>query len=311
VLACADDVPVLENFAFGDTPTESGLRGLVDEMLAAGQSFDVSQYELSSRHDLRPLVLRTALTYLELLGVLRQGTPYYAGYQFQARERLEAVTGRFQGERAQFLRKVLARCKKGRTWYSLDAAEVARALGEPRSRVVRALEYLGEQGWIELKASEVRQRYTRLRSEEDPAALTAELMRRFAAREAQETLRLQQILALLTHDGCQVHQLVRHFGEERPGLCGHCSWCQTRKAQGLPGSPPRAPLPAGLDVSKLEDLRGKHPKALAEPRQIARFLCGLSSPAISAAKLGRNELFGALEERRFADVLEWCSNPGR
>jgi ATP-dependent DNA helicase RecQ len=176
--------------------------------------------------------------------------------------------------------------------------------------VVRALEYLGEQGWIELKASEVRQRYTRLRSTEDPAALTAELMRRFAAREAQETLRLQQVLALLTHDGCQVHQLVRHFGEERPGLCGHCSWCQTRKAQGLPGSPLRAPLPAGLDVSKLEDLRGKHPKALAEPRQIARFLCGLSSPAISAAKLGRNELFGALEERRFADVLEWCSNPG-
>jgi len=114
VLACADDVPVLENFAFGDTPTESGLRGLVDEVLAAGQSFDVSQYELSSRHDLRPLVLRTALTYLELLGVLRQGTPYYAGYQFRAREPLEAVTGRFQGERAQFLEKVLARCKPGR-----------------------------------------------------------------------------------------------------------------------------------------------------------------------------------------------------
>jgi hypothetical protein len=77
---------------------------------------------------------------------------------------------------------------------------------------------------------------------------------------------------------------------------------------GLPEARPGEPDAVGSTF--LEDLRGKHPKALAEPRQIARLLCGLSSPAISAAKLGRNELFGALEERRFADVLEWCSNPG-
>ncbi|MGC4120639.1 MAG: RecQ family ATP-dependent DNA helicase [Myxococcales bacterium] len=306
VLASADDVPVLENFAYGDTPTEAALRGLVDEVLGAGQSFDVSQYELSSRFDLRPLVLRTALTYLELLGVVRQGTPYYAGYQFKELEPLATIVGRFPGERGQFLQKVFAKCKVGRIWYSLDAGQVASALGEQRQRVVRALEYVAEQGWIELKASEVRQRYTRLRESEDAQALTAELMKRFVTREAQEMLRLQQVLALVTHEGCQVHELVRHFGEERPGMCGHCSWCQTRQARSLPSSRTPAPLPAGLDVRKLQELRAKHPKALGEPRQVARFLCALSSPALSAAKLGKHELFGAFEERRFADVLAWC-----
>src|SRR6266568_1788759 len=83
LLACADDIPVLENFAYGDTPTEAALRGLVGELLSLGPEFDVSLYDLSSRHDLRPLVLRTLLTYLELNGVLRQGTPFYAGYEIR------------------------------------------------------------------------------------------------------------------------------------------------------------------------------------------------------------------------------------
>src|SRR5262245_10884204 len=36
LLACAADVPTLENFAYGDTPTESALRGIVADLLARG-----------------------------------------------------------------------------------------------------------------------------------------------------------------------------------------------------------------------------------------------------------------------------------
>jgi ATP-dependent DNA helicase RecQ len=45
---------------------------------------------------------------------------------------------------------------------------------------------------------------------------------------------------------------------------------------------------------------------LGEARQRARFLCGLSSPAVGRARLGRHALFGALEDRRFTEVLAWC-----
>ena len=48
-----------------------------------GAVFSVSEYELSARFDIRPLVLKTVLTYLELEGLLRQGTPYYAGYRIR------------------------------------------------------------------------------------------------------------------------------------------------------------------------------------------------------------------------------------
>jgi ATP-dependent DNA helicase RecQ len=44
------------------------------------------------------------------------------------------------------------------------------------------------------------------------------------------------------------------------------------------------------------------------PRPCARFLCGLTSPATSRAKLTRDPLFGVLAERRFADVLAWLQS---
>src|SRR5712692_4298930 len=42
LFACGADVPMLENFAYGDTPTRAAVTGLVDELLAAEPAFDVS-----------------------------------------------------------------------------------------------------------------------------------------------------------------------------------------------------------------------------------------------------------------------------
>jgi ATP-dependent DNA helicase RecQ len=307
MLACPDDVPTLENFAYGDTPTEEAVRALVHELLAGDMEFDVSIYELSDRHDMRQLVLKTALTYLELLGVLRQGTPFYAGYEMRPLQALPAIVAAFAGEPAKLVTQLFAYAQHGRTWYSLNPDHAAQALGQERQRIVRALEVLEERGLVELRAAEVRQRYTRLRPHEDAAALVAELTTRFNRSEAQEIARIQQVLALVTHDGCQANMLVGYFGETRAEPCGHCSYCTAQQAQRLP--PPRQwpPLPAGIDLAALRQVRGAHPRALRAPRQLARFLCGLASPALTRAKLTRHALFGIMEHRRFGEVLAWCA----
>jgi ATP-dependent DNA helicase RecQ len=306
MLACADDVPALENFAYGDTPTEPALRGLLAELLQGERDFDVSLYRLSNRHDIRQLVLRTALTYLELLGVLRQGTPYYAGYRVRPAEPVETIAARFRGERAEFIRRVFAAAKAGREWYTVDPEAVAAALGEDRQRIVRALDYLAEQGWAELQASDARQRYTRLVDEPDVEALAAELAGRFARREDAEVARLAQVLELVTHGGCQTNRLLAYFGESREEPCGHCGFCEDGRAARLPPLAAPPVIDRVVEVDALDQLVAAHPEALAEPRQQARLLCGLSSPALGRARLGRNPLFGALDGRRFAEVLAWC-----
>src|SRR5213076_3522794 len=163
LFACRDDVPTLENFAFGDTPTPEAIAGVLDDVFAhsPGEQFAVSEYELSARHDVRPLVLKTLLTYLELDGFLEQGTPFYAGYSVKPTSgEWDEVFAGFNADRADFLRRVLASGKDGRIWTAINPEAVP---GEARERVVSALGYLEQQGLAEVKVANVRQRFTLLK----------------------------------------------------------------------------------------------------------------------------------------------------
>ncbi len=308
LLACADDVPALESFAFGDTPTSEGLSGLVQEMLSGHGEITVSQHALAERHDLRPLVLRTALTYLELASALRQLTPMYAGYKLRFATSEADALAAFTGEPRQFLASVFAASKMGRTWLTIDPEAVANAIAADRARVIRALTVCEERGLVELVASDLRHRYARLRPLEDAGTLTHDLEARFAKREAAELERLAQVLALVEKTECHTNALVAHFGEQREQPCGTCVPCRAGTARPLPRSKPPLPLPGALDVATVAATRSRHPQALGQPRQLARWLSGITSPALSRAKLTRHPLFGQLAERSFRDVLTWCES---
>ncbi len=307
MFACEDDAPVLENFAYGDTPTAEALRGVVDALLAAPET-EVSLHSLGTRLDLRPLVLRTAVTYLELASAIRQLTPRYAGYEARLLRPLTEIVAALKGEPGRFLERLFAPplTKKGRIWYALDPVRAAEALDQPRERVVRALEYIEQKGWAEIRPSDLRHRFVRAADPGDAARLADELTARFTKREQAEMARLRQVLELVTAPECQSVALARHFGEHLAEPCGHCTFCRERGAQVLPPSSELAPLPAGIDTGRLAALLSAHPDALGHPRQRARFLCGLTSPATTQAKLSRHPLFGSLEHRRFREVLAWC-----
>ncbi|MDX6561395.1 MAG: ATP-dependent helicase RecQ [Gaiellales bacterium] len=309
LLACPDDVPVLENFAYGDTPSRDAVEALLGELLSGkeGDELVVAEYELSTRVDVRPLVLKTLLTYLELEGLLRQGTPFYAGYRMRpvGDSGYDELLGRFDPARRAFLQRVIAAGKQGRVWTTLAPGELATALGEDRARIVSALGYLEDEGLVELQPAEARQRYALLALPADRAELAGELLARFERRERSEIERIQSVLELVTTDECQVRALVAYFGEQRTEPCGHCSHCLA----GTVALPPATVLPAPgsvVDPARLAGLRDEHPGALGQPRQLARFLCGLSSPATTRERLSRHELYGALAAHGFAGVLELC-----
>ncbi len=298
LFACSDDIAVLENFVYGDTPTRAALASLVAEILSSPESFELNLTALSAAHDLRILVLRTALTYLELADVIEEGTPVYKKVEIKLAKTLSQVIAEFPGERGAFLSSIFAQAKKGRDWYSLDAGAVAQTLGEDRARIGKAIDYLAEKGLAEVRRSDVRHRY-RKRAATDAAGLVAQLEEKFQKREAAEIARVQQMLALVGLDRCQANALAAHFGETRSEQCGHCSFC----AQG----PSALPLPSGAKVPRLpvgfSGLRQAHAGALGDPRQAARFLCGLTSPATSRAKIHGHALFGSLAAVPFLDVL--------
>ncbi|MEN8108955.1 MAG: ATP-dependent DNA helicase RecQ [Pseudomonadota bacterium] len=300
MLVCPDDLNVLENFIYGDTPDEAALHSLIGDLFSLGKEFDVSLYTLSAEHDIRPLVLRTLLTYLELAGYLQSGTPFYANYQFRPLLNSREILSRFEGERRDFLTALFRQSVKARTWFSLDPAQAATTLNTTRERIVRALDWLGEQQLLEVKVAGIRHRYQCLQQPASTEELATELHRRILEREQAEIHRLQQVLKLVALDSCQTNALAAHFGEQREQPCGHCSWCQRGKSE----IPPRHSPVINEDIlQEVYGLRREQAEVLTSPRLLTRFLCGITSPRLSRSKLNAHALFGSLEKAPFADVL--------
>jgi len=208
---------------------------------------------------------------------------------------------RFSGERAAFLKRTFSSAKVGRTWHTLELPDPRDpgATAE-RERIVKALAYLEEQGDLDLRASGVRQGYRVARVPEDLAGVWKELCRRFEARERNDITRLRAVPELLEGRGCLVRRLLAYFGEELGRDCGHCGAC----AGDAPVRLGRAATPAvDVPARELQALRIEHPRALQHARQVARFLCGLTSPALAAAKLTRHPRFGDLAGAPFPAVI--------
>ena len=310
MLACADDCIVLENFTFGDTPTPQAIRQLLDHLMLGGSEFDVSMYDLSHATDIRPLVIETVITNLELDGILRPLGTFYASYQFRFLQPEPRVLSGHKPDRQAFLRRLFSAGKRGTKWITLNPDEAATALEEPRERILKALTWLQESGDIELKPSGSRQKY-RLSEDahrRDPKEITKKMQQLFADRERRDVERLRQVIELAEHRGCLTKWLLNYFGETMESDCGTCTSCKERE-KGLAMDSPREipqsatpPITTGHVAAIQELLREKHP-SLRTSRQLARFLCGLTSPATSRERLTRHPSFGLLERIPFADVL--------
>lgn len=305
LFASPDDVVVLENFSYGDTPTEEAVDGLTREVLGKGEAFDVSIYELSGQFDVRPIVVKTLLTYLELDGIIHSTGPFYRELRFKPLRKSEDIFARFDRNRAGFLRQIFRHSRKGKVWFTLDVDHAARTIGEPRSRVVAAVTYLEEHGDLEVQAAGLRDGYRRVVMPTDMNEVVQSLVVRFQRREQFDIDRIDRVLAYAQEVGCLTQHLLGHFGEEH-GDCGHCARCLGSPPKPLPE--PVYHVPGEADRTVFESLRREGHEALRSPRQFARFLCGLRSPATTRAKLGKHPAFGRLESTPFQKVLQFVQD---
>ena len=83
--------------------------------------------------------------------------------------------------------------------------------------------------------------------------------------------------------------------------CGHCGGCEGAVAYSLPASP--VPEITTTHIAAIHFLQEEGHAALRSKRALARFLCGISSPATTRDRLTRHDAFGMLESVPFAKVL--------
>jgi ATP-dependent DNA helicase RecQ len=309
VLANRDNLSVLENFIYGDTPEKEAVKKLLQMIQRQeDRTWEVRLIGLSYEVDIRVLPLKTLLVYLDMEGILKPRYTRFDDYAFKYQVPPADILDQFEGERRTFVQEILKGCRTKKTWTYVDLPGILQSYGgADRQRVITALEYFSEKGWIELQAKQEVEVYEILTRDFDIEALSGKMGGLFTARESQEIQRIHAMVDFFESDACISQRLARYFGDEiATDRCGHCSFCRTGRAA-LAQTVKRPPL----STFHFHEVTNEFVRSAGNHRSVlsaTKFLCGISSPALMKLNVKKLPHFGALERYPFLEVRRWVSD---
>lgn len=304
VLANLDNVQVLENFIYGDTPERSSIVQVVKEVPLDGTQWELQVQSLSTRCNVRQLPLKTLLVYLEMRGIVKPLYSFYGSYRFSNILPKAEILAKFQGERKAFVQAVFDGSETARVWTNVDVKAVCNSYNAPRDRVVAMLEYFDQHSWIKLEAAQMTEVFEVTSTTFDVDALADDLFALFSKKEAVEVARIAEMVSLFESDVCLSKRLAEYFGETVSwDKCGHCSVCASGSVA-LKKSLSIASLDTYSYHLLVDDFVNKmNEKVTAD--LITRFLCGIAVPRFTSTKAKQLKSFGVLERYRYQDVKRW------
>ncbi|MCW8335147.1 RecQ family ATP-dependent DNA helicase [Vibrio paucivorans] len=307
LLANQTGLHVLENFVYGDTPDKEAIQSVIEEIYQHTGQWEVMLTRLSRESNIRQLPLKTLLVYLELAAVIEPKYSYFADYRFKFVATQQHIEEQFSGERRQFVEAIFACSPKARTWCQVDFEVLWMHSQADRQRVVAAIDYFHEQGWIELESKQITDVFGVCDTSKPVQQLTEELFQLFRNKENAEINRLHEMLSFFQTEHCLSHRLASYFSDNNaPSQCGHCSVCR--------GSIATLPSSSQLEIDDqllqqwLNEFRTASTKSSdtqpLSPEALARFLCGITTPLSTKLKARSMSGFAKLEQHPFSTVLE-------
>lgn len=307
LLGNKNGIPVLENFAYGDTPGFKNIRKALEKISQSkGKLFEVRAHALSRETDIRPLPLKTLLVYLEMANIISPKYTYFDNYSFRYLAPAEKIIANFDGERRQFVKTILDNSIVARTWASVDIDNIVAQSGFDRQRVLTALEYFHEKGWIDLKPKSAVEVFEILDPGFDMVSTARETADLFIEKENRDVARLHAMVKLFEDDRCLAKSLSSYFGERLDSNCGKCSVCLEKKPVRLQSS--EQPSLDLMDFHSLVKPLADVAELIMQSDLVTRFLCGISSPRLIEYKARQLPGFGRLEAWPYKVVEKWVAD---
>lgn len=302
VIANKSGLNVLENFVFGDTPDRNAIAYVLREIQAQDQQWEIMSGRLSKDSNIRLLPLKTLLVYLEIRQIIEPMFTYFADYRYKMNVSQYEIIQRFQGERRQFIETIFACSPKARVWHTLDMDALWQGYQVDRKRVVAAIDYLHEQGWITLESKQMTDVYRINQHHFDIEAETTALYQLFQQKEHSEIHRIENMIAFFESKSCLSHKLAGYFADHHaPEQCGHCSVCRGKTVT-LPVLP-TLPEISDQQITLWSDSFIERNDSSPSMAAITRFLHGMSTPLNSKIKAKQLEGFGVLEAYPFQQTF--------
>ena len=305
VLANRDNIHVLENFIYGDTPAKAAIQHVL-ELIKANSGFiwETKIVRLSSESNIRLLPLKTLLVYLTMEKLIRPRLTYFEEYSFKFIQEPHEIVDRFQGERRQFVEAVLAHCHTKKVWTTADIPGIINSYASDRQRIVMALEYFDDQEWIELQPRQSVEVFDILDQSFETDDISQKMFRLFKNKEKIEIERIHQMVDFFEANGCLSKKLAAYFGEKLDiQSCGHCSHCKSGQVK-LEQTTALEPL-SGYDFNSISEGYLAAVGNLSNTADVTKFLCGLHTPLFTRLKLKQLPTFGLFSNHPFLTVKQW------
>jgi len=304
VIANDNDITVHENFVYGDTPEKSAITSLLQSIAHCEESFwEIKLHSLSIEFNIRLLPLKTLLVYLEMEGIIQPKYTYFDQYSFKSIDNANQIVNKFQGEHKEFITAIFNHCKVNKVWTTVDIPAILQNYSTQRSRIIVALEYLEQQGSIELHAKQAVERFDIVQKQFDLQIISDKMYKLFEKKERAEIERIDRMLDFFESKNCLSVELAHYFGEELDiKNCGHCSVCKNSQAIF------RTPKQQTFERHDFQELSQKFTQQIAGKFSIinlTKFLCGIDTPHFRRIKAKQMVHFGSLARYPFADVKNW------
>ncbi|APX05348.1 recombinase RecQ [Vibrio campbellii] len=302
LLGNTSGLTVLENFVYGDTPEPSSINYVLEQIRENTPQWEVMALRLSRDSNIRQLPLKTLLVYLELAKVIEAKYSYFAEYRFKFLQDQSFILNQFQGERRQFVEAIFACSTKAKVWCQVDLEALWMNYQSERSRVVAALDYFHQNGWIELESKQLTDVYSVPPATQNQEVISQHLVELFQSKEQKDIERIHTMLDLFQTSDCLSHQLAHYFADHNaPAQCGHCSVCRGQVAS-FP-QPQQEQSELTHLSAWVDEFVQLSPTAISNAA-VARFLCGISTPIIAQLKASKLRGYGSMANVSFEQVLK-------
>jgi ATP-dependent DNA helicase RecQ len=311
VLAYRDNIHVLENFIYGDTPEKPSIYELLRTIKEnKGLIWEIKAVGLSNALNIRILPLKTLLVYLAMEGIIRPKLTYFEEYSFKYKTEPTEIISSFEGERKQFVTAVINHCHTRKVWTTVDIPAILNSQNTDRQRILAALEYFEEKGWIELHSKQAIEVYDILTQGFNIDDLAKKMDALFKRKENLEIQRIHNMVNFFESDACISKQLAEYFGEYlEKERCGHCSYCKSGKAV-LQETTEQKPL-STFEFAKITGEFFQAAEKQFSDVNLTKFLCGIYTPVFSKLKIKKLPYFGILESYPFLEVKNWITDKNR
>ena len=308
VFGNTSNINVLENFIYGDTPERDSIKKLLRMIQGHEEKlWEVKLFSLSFEFDIRIIPLKTLLVYLELEKIILPQYTRFDEYKFKFNIDKDEIINNFKDERKKFVEEIFSGCDSKRVWTYMNINEIEKSYNKTdRERIIKAVEYFSEKGWIELTSGHSIEVFEIISNDFNLNEISDKIYSIFKNKELHEIQRIHSMVSFFESDSCLSKILAEHFGEILTvKQCGHCSHCLSGKAGFQSESEPYS-----LNDFNFDDLSSEFKGLVGEkfsPIVFAKFLCGIATPVFSRQKITRLDHFGTLEKYPFSDVIEWCT----